>query len=112
MEETKIYDSLVTMRCLSWFFFNFTQEQIKELCEASKEFKYAWHEKLLPKVKKKKLFSIPDTMFYNLFTDSSFECQALIIAAAYKRYEAEAKNQINWNTEQYQILKAIANAEN
>lgn len=94
MEKTEqIKEALVTMRCLSLLFYNFTQESIKELC-THREFNYAWNEKLMPKYKKKKLMAVPDYMFYELFVTVSYKTQRAIIAEAFRVYETEARNGI------------------
>ncbi len=92
METNKYFEQLVTMRCLSLFFYNFSRDQIDELRKIH-EFDHVWSE-LEYKAKKKKWFSIPDTEVYNLFVSVSYETQTEIIRVAFEKYEKEARDGI------------------
>lgn len=106
--EKKVYDSLVVMQCLSWLFFNFTQDDIKYLKTISQEFTAAWS-LLLEKNKDK--FSIPDTDFYNLYCDVNIDTRSKIIIFALHKYESEAQNTINWETTNQEIITNIQSQE-
>lgn len=88
MEKETIND-LITLRCLSLLFYNFVSDDIDELRKVQ-EFNHCWDE-LLHKAKIKKWGSIPDMEFYSLFSNVSYETQAVIIEHAKKKYGEEAR---------------------
>ena len=101
MKTTDYIEQLVTMRCLSLFFYNFTRDQINTLRKVQ-EFDHVWGE-LEAKAKKKKWFSIPDTELYAIFVSVSYETQAEIIRVAFEKYETEARDGIT----EAQTFKAL-----
>lgn len=85
-------EQLVTMRCLSLLFFNFTKTEIDELKQVQ-EFNHCWSE-LEYDCKKKKLGIIPEEEFYKLFVSVSYDTQRAIIGVAFRKYEKEARTGI------------------
>lgn len=106
MEATTLND-VITLRCVGLLFYNFKQEDIKHLREASKEFDQLWGE-LLVKAKKKKWFSIPDTEFYNVFCNCNYETQGEIIKRAKWRYLPEASHSVSQGLKDLEFFRSIS----
>lgn len=97
----KYADSLITMRCLELLFFNFTQEDIKELKKV-REFDHVWSE-LEAVCEKEKRFTISDLDFFNAFNHVSYKTQAEIVRVAFEKYETEASKELEFS----QRIKAM-----
>ncbi len=95
MKTETFASHLVVTRCLSLLFYNFTQDDIKHLRKVH-EFDHVWTQ-IEYKAEKKKWSHIPDTEFYNLFVNTSYETQANIIELALERYQTEAENSIGYS---------------
>jgi len=91
---TKFAKQLVATKCLALFFYNFKDEDIKDLCTRNWNFKYAWG-KLEAKMKAEKWDQIYDYHFNNMYSSLDFETQEVIMQKAFELYEEEVLTQFN-----------------